>query len=324
MAAERRVRTNAGGTGTDGVASEPWTRFGARVRAARESAGISLQQIGSDMVTDHRKISRIEEGDQIPDLRTAMGLDRALNAEGVLWDAWAQTHITARLKEGATVADLLEQVFQLRAYAPLVIPEPFLIGDYSGALDRIERPLEDHRRLKDRPRIGSHHTAGSGPPYFGLVVDEAALTRVVADAGVTRRQLEHLHELTTRERVNLHVIREEVTHHPGLRGAFWTLSFSPRHALAYTPHPRGPGHLVTDAVQVKGYADLFATLQGVALPAHESVRLLEEAAERLSPPASAPSPGAAGPSQPSPGKPFPEAELRALTTGHVPAHVFGH
>ncbi|WP_255430039.1 Scr1 family TA system antitoxin-like transcriptional regulator [Streptomonospora sp. PA3] len=71
--------------------------------------------------------------------------------------------------------------------------------------------------------------------------------------------------------------------HPGLRGAFWTISFSPRHTLAYTPHPRGPEALVTDATHIKGYADLFATLQGAALPAAESLALLKQAADRAQP-----------------------------------------
>ncbi|NYH50442.1 transcriptional regulator with XRE-family HTH domain [Nocardiopsis arvandica] len=328
MAGEQRIRTNANSESGGGAfgASEPWVLFGARVRAARENAGLSLQQLGRGLFTDPREVRQIEDGDHIPGLRTAMTLDRELGAEGVLWDAWAQTYITIQLKAGTTAFGLMYELFQLRAYAPLMIPEPFLTSEYATALDRIERPLESHDRIKDRPRIGDHTRSG-GPPYFCLILDKAVLTRVVVDPEVTQRQLQHLLTFVTGRRVALHVIPEDATHHPGLRGAFWTMSFSPRHTLAYTPHPRGPGHLVTDAVQIKGYADLFATLQSVALPAHESLRLLEQAVDRMTESATHPRPSEEfGPTEESGGYSPSTSELgpRALTSGSVPVEALGN
>ncbi len=258
-----------------------WERFGERVRAARERLGLSVEELAQDAFVSPSRISGIESGTSEPQRNDARHLDSALEAEGVLWDAWAQTFITAGLRADATVADLLPQAFQVRAYAPLVLPDGFLTEDYARALNRAERPMEAASLIRDRPAICKVYGAPSGPPYHCLIVDEGALTRPVAPPNVMRVQLSRLRDLASSDSITVHVVPEGTAPHPGLRGAFWTLAFSPRHCLAYTPHPRGPGHLVTDATHIKGYTDLFATLQGVALSSAESLRLLDQAVERF-------------------------------------------
>jgi transcriptional regulator with XRE-family HTH domain len=282
MAVHRQqVRT---GTDVGGETSDPWERFGARVRAAREKTGVSPEEVTEHSLFSVRTLYLIEEGSHVPDLGAAIVLDEKLDAEGVLLDAWAQTRITTSLQAGADIFALTEQVDQMRYYAPLVLPDPFLTEEYARALTRVERPMEARLVLRDRPRVRRVSSTSYGPPFHCLVVDEAALTRVVSDARTMRDQLQHLRMLATSEAVTVQVVPDDLPHHPGLRGAFWTLSFSPRHTLAYTPHPRGPGHTVTDAKQIKGYADLFATLQSVALSAQASLRLIEEAAKRFEEP----------------------------------------
>ncbi|MFI6575793.1 DUF5753 domain-containing protein [Nocardiopsis sp. NPDC050513] len=221
-------------------------------------------------------LHEVETGRTAPDRRLIVDLDRKLSGEGVLWDAWAQALITDELSAGATVADLIPSAQQIRVYAPLVLPDAFLTEGYARAVNRAERPMEPNHYLHDRPQTSRLMPTTSGPPFYCVVADAAALTRIVGSVDVTRKQWEFLHALASGDRVSLHVIPHGASHHPGLRGAFWTLSFSPRHAFVHTPHPRGPGHLVTDASLVKGYADLFATLQGAALSAPDSLRFLEK------------------------------------------------
>ncbi|WP_190394717.1 helix-turn-helix domain-containing protein [Nocardiopsis deserti] len=258
-----------------------WERFGERVRAARERLDLSVEELAENAFLSPSRISGIESGTSEPQRNDARHLDSALEAEGVLWDAWAQTFITAGLRSGATVADLLPQAFQVRAYAPLVLPDSFLTEDYARALNQAERPMEAAFLVRDRPTFCKVYSTASGPPYHCLIVDEDALIRPVAPPSVMRAQLSRLRDLASSDSITVHVVPEGTAPHPGLRGAFWTLAFSPRHCLAYTPHPRGPGHLVTDATHIKGYTDLFATLQGVALSPADSLRLLDQAVERF-------------------------------------------
>ncbi|MFD3685727.1 Scr1 family TA system antitoxin-like transcriptional regulator [Nocardiopsis sp. NPDC058631] len=293
MAAIRQTRTGAPDTEASLKRVSGWARYGERVRAARERLGMSVEDLAKGALTYPDLVHDIETGSSEPDSKVIRHLDKALEAEGVLWDAWAQTLLSSRLQTGATVADLLFQTYQVRHYAPLVLPDGYLTKKYARALLRAERPMESSSFLTDRPAVREISGLFSGAPYYYLIVDEAALTRPVAPPEVMREQLSHLRDLARTDSVTVHVIPEGTAPHPGLRGAFWTLSFSPRHNLAYAPLPHGPGHLVTDATQVKSYGDLFATLQGVSLSAASSLRILEQAAERF-------------PDRPEP---------RALTTG---------
>ncbi|GHC87510.1 hypothetical protein GCM10007079_31740 [Nocardiopsis terrae] len=98
---------------------------------------------------------------------------------------------------------------------------------------------------------------------------------------MTRAQLTHLHHLAQADGISVHLLPDGTGFHPGLGGAFWTLSFSPSHTLVYIPHPRGPGQVISEVSQVKSYTDLFATLQGAALPVEESRNRLVELASRI-------------------------------------------
>ncbi|UOE20471.1 hypothetical protein NI17_004385 [Thermobifida halotolerans] len=257
---------------------DTWPRFGSRLHAARERTGRLLDDLAETTVSSVYVLDEVEAGRMDPGRRIAAILDREFDAEGVLLDAWAHAHISDRLRVGSDIDGLWSEAFQIRAYAPLVVPEHFQTADYTRALDAAERPLEPHYVVTDRPHSRRLMATSSGPPYHCLVVDETALHRVVGTPEVLRAQLAHLHDLAQARYVTVHVIPTGTRQHPGLRGAFWTLSYSPRHSLAYLPHPRGRGHLVTDATHVKGYADLFATLQGAALSADASLALLADAA----------------------------------------------
>ncbi|GAB3437990.1 helix-turn-helix transcriptional regulator [Streptomonospora sediminis] len=261
----------------------PWPRLGQRIRSAREKLGITLPDLSARARVGEFTLRKIESGEEDPGRYAIERLDREFGAEGVLVDAWAQVFISHHVRTGAGVDQLHREAGQIRVFAPLVIPEHFQTEDYTRALDRAERPMEAHYLVRDRPRLPRLMAGSSGPPYHCLILDEAALHRTVEGPETTRDQLAHLHRLAQASYITVYVIPSATPHHPGLRGAFWTLSYSPRHALAYTPHPRGPGALVTDATHIKGYADLFATLQGAALPVAESLALLKEAAERSAP-----------------------------------------
>lgn len=284
---------------TEEKRDSPWLRFGARLRAARERTGRLLDDLAETAVSSVYVLEEVEAGRMDPGRRIVEILDREFEAQGVLLDAWAHAHISDRLSSGSDIDGLWPEAFQIRAYAPLVVPEHFQTAEFTRALDAAERPLEPHYVVADRPHSRRLMATCSGPPYHCLVVDETALHRVVGTPEVMRAQLAHLHDLAQARHVTVHVIPAGTRQHPGLRGAFWTLSYSPRHTLAYLPHPRGSGHLVTNATHVKGYADLFATLQGAALSADASLALLADAA------------ASAGDGSPR----------RALTAGTAPAPV---
>lgn len=261
-----------------------WEGFGARVWAARKRQHIQLGMLADITLTTPEMLQDIEAGDVDPGRRLAQDLDRSLNCGGRLWDHWAQAHLSELLRRPVTVTDVLPEAFQVRAYAPLVLPSPYLTSDYRTVLDQAEHPMESPQLDCDRPHLPRLSVAGtSRAPFHCLVVDETALLRTLAPPEVVRAQLVHLHHLAQADGISVHLIPTGTGPHPGLGGAFWTLSYSPSHTLVYAPHPRGPGQIISEPAHVKSYADLFATLQGVALPVEESLHRLVEIASHLHP-----------------------------------------
>lgn len=259
-----------------------WEGFGMAVWSARQRQDLPLPLLADIMMVCPDLLERVEAGECDPGRWLAQALDRALDSGGELWNAWARVHLAALFHSGRSpsITDALGEAFQVRAYAPLVLPDPYLTDPYATALHRLEAPMNLALATEARPqeldRLGPTATTS-----HCLVVDETALTRHLAPAEVLRAQLLHLHHLAQSDHVTVHLIPATIGPHPGLRGAFWTLCYSPAHTLVYTPHPCGTGHFHRESATAKAYADLYSTLQGVALSAEESLHRIAELAARL-------------------------------------------
>lgn len=282
MSAVRGIGTGNG----DGSPEEPgvgWERFGHRIGEARKRQHFQLGMLADIALTTPEMLQEVEAGDLDPGRRLAQDLDRALLTDGRIWDCWARAHLAELLRRPTAITDVLPEAFQVRAYAPLVLPSPYLTGDYLAALDQAEHPMESPQLDCDRPHLPRLSPAGTGggAPFHCLVVDETALLRPLSEPEVMRAQLVHLHHLSQDDGISVHLVPSGTGCHPGLGGAFWTLSYSPSHALAYVPHPRGRGQIISSVSPVKSYTDLFATLQGAALPLEESQHRLVELASRI-------------------------------------------
>lgn len=291
MVGGRDMGTELGNESSGGGAAglqDRWENFGAAVWSARQRQGLVISLLADITLTTPELLQQLEAGERDPGRRVAQDLDRALCAGGDLWNAWAAAHVadlfsfhtgartgsTAHTGLPPTITDVLPETYQVRSYAPLVLPGPYLTDTYTAALQRAEHPMSAPALDNDRPHLPRLTTADGAPASHCLVVDEAALTRHLAPAETIRAQLLHLHHLGQAERITVHLVPADTGPHPGLGGAFWTLCLSPAHTLVYLPHPCGPGHLIADPVTVKAYTDLFATLQGASLPAEDSLHRL--------------------------------------------------
>ncbi|MGW8439238.1 Scr1 family TA system antitoxin-like transcriptional regulator [Nocardiopsis sp. NPDC055879] len=251
--------------------------------STRKERGLSRLFLADLALTTPDVLQKLESGGCDPGLRIARDLDRALNAGGELWNSWASAHLAALFHSDRppTITDALREAFQIRAYAPLVLPDPYLIGPYAAALHRLEAPMNLPLSTDVHVEAAGRLHPTTSTTSHCLVVDETALARHLAPAEVLRAQLLHLHHLAQHDRITVHLIPATTGPHPGLRGAFWTLCYSPARSLVYTPHPCGTGHFHHESATVKAHTDLFATLQGVALPAEDSLHRIAELAARL-------------------------------------------
>jgi hypothetical protein len=121
------------------------------------------------------------------------------------------------------------------------------------------------------------------PPTLQVVLDEAALHRLVSRRQLIREQLKRLIEAAAMPDVTLQLISFEAGPYGGMTGPFTILSF-PDPAdppVVHLEHPTGDLYL-DSADQVRRYRILFEDLQAVAATPDESITLLVEMAEALS------------------------------------------
>jgi len=117
----------------------------------------------------------------------------------------------------------------LRVYEPQVVPgllqtRQYAEGLITGALPEsgttdIEKRVSVRLRRQERIRDAEH------PLRLWVVVDEAALRRLVGDKQLMLEQLEHLVELSQLPHVTVQVLPFEMGAHPGINGQYAILEF---------------------------------------------------------------------------------------------------
>ncbi|MGK5529998.1 helix-turn-helix domain-containing protein [Streptomyces sp. URMC 129] len=212
--------------------------LGARLRRLREARGITGAEAGHRIRASHSKISRLEMGRtgfktrDVADLLTLYGvtdeseratllaLARQSNTPGwwhVYHDvvpSWLNVYLG--LEQTAVV---------IRGYELQFVPGLLQTEEYARALltlgpedtrDRIERRVA----LRMARQQILHR---SQPPHLWVVIDEAALRRSMGDAGLMRRQLDHLLNVSELPHVTIQVVPFTVGGHAAICGPITVL-----------------------------------------------------------------------------------------------------
>ncbi|GAA3127831.1 hypothetical protein GCM10017687_48370 [Streptomyces echinatus] len=118
----------------------------------------------------------------------------------------------------------------LRVYEPQLVTGLLQTRAYAEALVQGALPetstAEIDKRVQVRLRRQERITAAHNPLRLWVVLDEAALRRVVGSKLVMREQLEHLIEMSQLPHVTVQVLPFEVGAHPGLNGQYAILEFA--------------------------------------------------------------------------------------------------
>ncbi|MGW7359053.1 helix-turn-helix domain-containing protein [Streptomyces sp. NPDC054802] len=254
--------------------------YGEWLRAQRESAGLTQQELADSAIMTRSHIAHIEAGRRMPSKEDARRLDRALNTGNVLSSFLPQ--------EDVAVADYFEAARQLEQQAAVIqefalsyVPGILQTEAYARVVLRSGIPLrseEECDRLlvtrMERGRVLDNPVT----PLVCLLLDEAVLRRHIGGPGVMAEQLSHIVHMAERERIRAHVIPFGVGYHPLLQGMLSLMSFDDQPPVAY-----GEGVLMG---KLHDSPSLVETLQrtytlalGDALSRKESVALLRATAK---------------------------------------------
>lgn len=197
----------------------------------------------------------------------------------IIWESPAETlgeHIE-RLAAIEAEADTVQ------TWAPLVVPGLLQSFAYAAAaihgtvpalpLEVVDERAEARRRRIDR--VGRR-----GARSIAVVVDESALCRPVGGYAALLDTLEHLLAVEALQpSLSVHVLPQGLEAHPGLAGAFSMFRAGQQRAVLIESLTGST--ISTRPEDVAAYSSAWSRLLGLALPAQESVELIDATREAL-------------------------------------------
>lgn len=189
----------------------PRVVLGVQLRRLRERCGLSVQEAGRAVGVSGSGIGRLEQGRGglepgcVADLLTLFGVVEAAERATVLALAgqasmlgWWQPYQDLLPLWAQTYLGLEQAAMRIRGFEPQFIPGLLQTEGYAQAVVRMGHPHaaagEIERRVELRMRRQQIlHQAR--PPSLWVVIDEAALRRVVGGLAVMRGQVRHLVEV---------------------------------------------------------------------------------------------------------------------------------
>ena len=264
-------------------------------------AGLSAKEAADRLLSSPTKISRLENAQRNATLRDVRDLceiygitepavrdelmDLARGSRERGW--WQNMGLDPALEaligmEGAARS--------IREFEPLALPGLLQTRSYARAMLekwRADDPAGQDLAVEVRMRRQQIFEAAS-PPTIRVIVDEAALRRVVGGKTVMREQLEHLADLAETD-VEVQVIRFSAGAHLGMSSGFTILEFAQPTTL--NPEATIPAVVYAETLggatyldgpkDVRAYVEAFAGLSAQALSRADSLNLLRLVTQEL-------------------------------------------
>jgi transcriptional regulator with XRE-family HTH domain len=269
-------------------------RLGQELRRLREEKGMTAEQVAERLLVSQSKISRLENGRRSISQRDVRDLCGVYEVEDQrMVDSLMEMAKDSR-QQGwwHAFGDIPYSVYigletdaeSLRVYEPQVVSGLLQTRPYAEAIVRGGSPetseAEIEKRVQVRLRRQDRIAADQDPLRLWVVLDEAALRRVVGNRQVMREQLERIVELCQLPHVTVQVVPFEVGAHPGLAGHYAILEFADTadSSVVYIEGVTSDLYL-EKAQDVQKYTVMYEHLRAQALNVDQSLRLIQDVAK---------------------------------------------
>ncbi|MET8559299.1 helix-turn-helix transcriptional regulator [Streptomyces flaveolus] len=270
-------------------------RLGQELRRLRELKGMTAEEVAERLLVSQSKISRLENGRRSISQRDVRDLCGVYEVEDQrIVDSLMEMARDSR-QQGwwHTFGDIPYSVYigletdaeSLRVYEPQLVTGLLQTRAYAEALVRGALPetstTEIEKRVQVRMRRQERITAQSNPLRLWVVLDEAALKRVVGSRLVMREQLEHLIEMSQLPHVTVQVLPFDVGAHPGLNGQYAILEFADAadSSVVYLEGVTSDLYL-EKAQDVQKYAVMYEHLRAQSLNVEASRKFIADVAKQ--------------------------------------------
>ncbi|MEU1657524.1 helix-turn-helix transcriptional regulator [Streptomyces griseofuscus] len=255
-------------------------RLGTELRRLRQESGLTSVEVAKRLMVSQPKFSHIENGRRainprdVRDLCALYGVTDQQALDSLLrmaqesgqrgwWDVYGDhpRSVYIGLETDAASIHIFEPMaipglLQTPAYAQAVIEESFPPIAVEQAARRLNVRLRRQHWIYDPV----------SPLRLWVVLEEAALRRLVGSHRIMREQLKHLNALGTEPHITLQVLPHVAGAHPGLCGPFSVLHFadSPQAGVVYLERFTSDLYLEKQS-DVQHYGMLHDHLQAQAL-----------------------------------------------------------
>jgi transcriptional regulator with XRE-family HTH domain len=259
--------------------------LGALLRALRNEKGLTVEQVADRLLCSASKVSRMETGHGIATSRDIRDLcvlydvtdaerDRmmTLAREGKR-RAWWQSYDLAY----ASYVGLEEEAVAISAFQSSVVHGLLHTADYARANHESSMPRLSPQQIElqieaklTRQRILTQ----ANPPSFAVVLDEAALHRLIGGRQVMAAQLAKILDVSALPNVRVQVLPYERGAHPAMESNFTILQLpDPTPGVVFVEGLIGSTYLER-AEDLKRYHDIFGELQSIALNPQDTAGLI--------------------------------------------------
>lgn len=268
--------------------------LGMRLRELRTGLGLTVEQVGEELLCSATKISRLETGARRASLRDVRDLCRVYGVDDPshLMDlarqarepGWWSRFDDLRLNP---YIGLEQEAVAITSYSMYYIPSLLQTDDYARSVIRgIERKM-DSRVLEDRVEarlLRQRRLDAASPPRYRVLADEAVFHRQVGGIAVMRAQLDRILAWAALDRGSIQVIPFTVGAHAAADSNFDLLEFGDNTRQAPVIYVEG---LVTNQIferpgEVARYREAIEYLRDAALSTADSAALITDVRSKLS------------------------------------------
>jgi transcriptional regulator with XRE-family HTH domain len=256
--------------------------LGARLRALRLAAGMTVEDVAGHMEVSPAKISRIEtaaRGVSVADVRFLCDLyqvsaeDRerllSMSRDSKRRSWWQQYALPESVQ---TYVGLEDAATSVHLYETSFVPALLQTEDYALALTTgasLDTSTEQVEQLV-QARLTRQRRITSNPPLdLWAVIDEVALLRPVGGNEVMHSQLLELVERSRQHKVTVQVLPLEAGAHPGMDSAFKILHLEEVDDVVYVEGLIGNFYL-QNPNDLARYRRAFDQLRAIALSPRDS------------------------------------------------------
>ena len=271
-------------------------RLGSELRRLRDASGMNIDEVAEHLHCSSSTVSRIEKARVRVTLSVVRDMLQLYGVTEQQREALLVLAREAREKEGwwhaygdvpdvRTYVGLESAAESILIYESLLIPGLFQNEDYARMVLSIiyqnlrTQEIERHVEIRMARQL---ILTGDDPLILRVVLDEAALRRLLGMGQLVSNQLRRLVEATGMSNVDLRILPFMGGAHGGMIGPFAILSFSDSADpdVVHIEHPTGDLYLDQDS-ETRRYGLLFEHLESVALTPDRSTDFLVELMKEL-------------------------------------------